>query len=61
MNTIKTTLTTEACFSDDGLKRYLLRKTWGLGRRQPLPRRHLEAPSAIRRQKVLGIVCFAWF
>ena len=28
MNTIKTTLTTEARFSDDGLKRYLLRKTW---------------------------------
>ena len=28
MNTIATTLTTEAIFSDDGLKRYLLRKTW---------------------------------
>ena len=28
MNTITTTLTTEAVFSDDGLKRYLLRKTW---------------------------------
>ena len=28
MNTIKTMLTTEACFSDDSLKRYLLRKTW---------------------------------
>jgi hypothetical protein len=28
MNTITTTLTTEAIFSDDGLKRYLLRKTW---------------------------------
>lgn len=28
MNTIKTTLTTEAIFSDDGKKRYLLRKTW---------------------------------
>ena len=28
MNTITTTLTTEAVFSDDSLKRYLLRKTW---------------------------------
>lgn len=28
MNTIETTLTTEAVFSDEGLKRYLLRKTW---------------------------------
>lgn len=28
MNTITTTLTTEAVFSDDGLKRYALRKTW---------------------------------
>ena len=28
MNTITTTLTTEAVFSDDNLKRYLLRKTW---------------------------------
>lgn len=28
MQTVKTTLTTEAIFSDDGAKRYLLRKTW---------------------------------
>ena len=28
MNTITTTLTTEAIFADDGLKRYLLRKNW---------------------------------
>lgn len=28
MNTIQTTLTTEALFSDDGVKRYLLKKTW---------------------------------
>lgn len=28
MNTITTTLTTEAVFSDDSLKRYLLKKTW---------------------------------
>ena len=28
MNTITTTLATEAVFSDDSLKRYLLRKTW---------------------------------
>ena len=28
MNTITTTLTTEAVFSDNGLKRYLLRKSW---------------------------------
>lgn len=28
MPTITTTLTTEAAFSDDNLKRYLLRKTW---------------------------------
>ncbi|MBQ6885546.1 MAG: DUF1643 domain-containing protein [Clostridia bacterium] len=28
MNTIKTILTTEALFSDDGSKRYLLRKEW---------------------------------
>ena len=28
MNTITTTLTTEAIFSDDGLKRYTLCKTW---------------------------------
>ena len=28
MNTILTTLTTEAAFSDDGTKRYFLRKTW---------------------------------
>ena len=28
MNTITTKLTTEAVFSDDGLKRYLLKKTW---------------------------------
>lgn len=28
MNTITTTLTTEAVFSDDNLKRYLLRKIW---------------------------------
>lgn len=28
MNTIKTTLTTQAVFSDDGTKRYLLRKEW---------------------------------
>lgn len=28
MQTITTTLTTEAIFSDDGTKRYLLRKTW---------------------------------
>ena len=32
MNTITTTLTTEAVFSDDGLKRYLLRKTWDDGK-----------------------------
>ena len=30
MNTITTTLTTEAVFSDDGLKRYLLKKTWDI-------------------------------
>ena len=28
MNTITTTLTTTATFSEDGIKRYLLRKTW---------------------------------
>ena len=28
MNTIKTTLTTHAVFSDDGAKRYLLKKVW---------------------------------
>lgn len=28
MEKIVATLTTEAVFSDDGLKRYLLRKTW---------------------------------
>ena len=28
MQTVKTTLTTEATFSDNGVKRYLLRKTW---------------------------------
>lgn len=28
MQTVKTMLTTEATFSDDGTKRYLLRKTW---------------------------------
>lgn len=28
MQTVKTMLTTEATFSDDGSKRYLLRKTW---------------------------------
>ena len=28
MNNIKTILTTEAAFSDDGLKRYLLKKCW---------------------------------
>ena len=28
MQTVKTILTTEASFSDDGTKRYLLRKTW---------------------------------
>lgn len=28
MNTITTTLTTKAVFSEDGLKRYLLQKTW---------------------------------
>lgn len=28
MQTVKTNLTTEATFSDDGAKRYLLRKTW---------------------------------
>lgn len=28
MNTIKTNLTTEAIFSDDGLRRYTLKKTW---------------------------------
>lgn len=28
MNMIRTTLTTEAVFSDNGTKRYLLRKTW---------------------------------
>lgn len=28
MNTIKTTLTTEAVFSDNNLNRYLLKKTW---------------------------------
>lgn len=28
MNTIQTTLTTEAIFSDDNVKRYLLRKSW---------------------------------
>ena len=28
MNTITTTLTTKAVFSDDGLDRYLLTKTW---------------------------------
>ena len=28
MNTIKTNLTTEAVFSDDGLHRYTLKKTW---------------------------------
>lgn len=28
MNTITTKLTTDAVFSDDGLKRYLLKKTW---------------------------------
>ena len=30
MNIITTTLTTEAVFSDDGLKRYLLQKSWDL-------------------------------
>lgn len=30
MNTITTTLTTEAFFSDDSLKRYLLRKSWNI-------------------------------
>ena len=28
MNTIKTTLTTEAIFNDDHSKRFLLRKVW---------------------------------
>ena len=28
MNIITTTLSTTATFSDDGLKRYLLKKTW---------------------------------
>ena len=28
METIKTTLTTEAVFSEDGTKRYRLTKTW---------------------------------
>lgn len=32
MQTIKTTLTTEAIFSDDGAKRYLLRKSWDEGK-----------------------------
>lgn len=32
MQTVKTTLTTEAIFSDDGAKRYLLRKTWDEGK-----------------------------
>ena len=32
MNTITTTLTTTATFSDDGLKRYLLRKEWDADR-----------------------------
>lgn len=32
MQTIKTTLTTEAIFSDDGAKRYLLRKIWDEGK-----------------------------
>lgn len=30
MNTITTTLTTEAVFSDNGLKRYLLHKSWNI-------------------------------
>ena len=32
MNTITTTLTTKAAFSDDGLKRYLLHKSWDVER-----------------------------
>lgn len=32
MNTITTMLTTEAVFSDDGLKRYILKKTWEEGK-----------------------------
>ena len=32
MQTITTTLTTEAIFSDDGAKRYLLRKSWDDGK-----------------------------
>lgn len=32
MQTVKTSLTTEAIFSDDGAKRYLLRKTWDDGK-----------------------------
>lgn len=32
MQTIKTTLTTNAVFSDDGKKRYLLTKTWDAGK-----------------------------
>ena len=32
MNTITTTLATEAVFSDDGLKRYLLKKVWDSGK-----------------------------
>ena len=31
MNTITTTLTTEAVFNDDNSKRYLLKKTWNTG------------------------------
>lgn len=34
MNTIITTLTTEAIFSEDGQKRYLLRKTWDAEKRK---------------------------
>ena len=62
MNTIVTTLTTEAVFSDDGFKRYLLRKTWD--EKKPKLMVIMLAPSAASGieldSSTLLVLCNCW-
>lgn len=62
MNTITTTLTTTAIFSEDGIKRYLLRKTWD--EKKPKLMVVMLAPSAASGieldSSTLLVLCNCW-